>query len=90
LENAHGKLLLHILGAISAFEAVLIKARTEEGRARYVANGGKLGRRSKLNDKQRRLLLQMNAENKTQDEFAAMMGGTQQTISYQLKLLQGP
>jgi predicted transcriptional regulator len=42
-----------------------------------------------LNDKQRRLLLQMKAENKAQDEIAAVIGVTQQTISYQLKLLQG-
>ena len=32
-------------------------------------------------------MLQMLGENKTQDDIAAVMGVTQQTISYQLKLL---
>jgi hypothetical protein len=59
------------------------------GLTRYVVHGRMLGRRRKLNDKWRRLLLQVKAENRTQDAIAAMMGLAQQTISYQLKLLQG-
>jgi DNA invertase Pin-like site-specific DNA recombinase len=90
LGSASGKLLLHVLSACAEFERELIKARTEEGRARYVANGGKLGRRSKLNDKQRRLMLQMLGENNTQDENAAIRGVTQQTVSCQLNCCSEP
>jgi DNA invertase Pin-like site-specific DNA recombinase len=40
-----GRLFLYIMGALSEYERELIQERTETGRRRYVANGGKLGRK---------------------------------------------
>jgi DNA invertase Pin-like site-specific DNA recombinase len=39
-----GRLFLYIMGALSEYERELILERTEEGRKRYVAEGGKLGK----------------------------------------------
>jgi DNA invertase Pin-like site-specific DNA recombinase len=52
--TAHGRLMLTILGGLAEFERELIKSRTAEGRARAVANGVRLGRRPKLDEKQRK------------------------------------
>jgi DNA invertase Pin-like site-specific DNA recombinase len=46
--TAHGRLILTVLGGLAEFERELIRARTGEGRARAVANGVKMGRKSKL------------------------------------------
>lgn len=39
-----GRLFLYIMGAISEYERELILERTETGRKKYLANGGKLGK----------------------------------------------
>jgi DNA invertase Pin-like site-specific DNA recombinase len=39
-----GRLFLYIMGALSEFERELIIERTEEGRKRYIAKGGKMGK----------------------------------------------
>lgn len=39
-----GRLFLYIMGALSEYERELILERTEEGRKRYLAEGGKLGK----------------------------------------------
>lgn len=39
-----GRLFLYIMGALSEYERELILERTEAGRERYLAEGGKLGR----------------------------------------------
>jgi DNA invertase Pin-like site-specific DNA recombinase len=39
-----GRLFLYIMGALSEYERELILERTETGRQRYVADGGKLGK----------------------------------------------
>jgi DNA invertase Pin-like site-specific DNA recombinase len=39
-----GRLFLYIMGALSEYERELIVERTEEGRRRYIAKGGKLGK----------------------------------------------
>jgi DNA invertase Pin-like site-specific DNA recombinase len=39
-----GRLFLYLMGALSEYERELIIERTEEGRKRYIASGGKLGK----------------------------------------------
>jgi DNA invertase Pin-like site-specific DNA recombinase len=39
-----GRLFLYIMGALSEYEREIILERTETGRKRYIANGGKLGK----------------------------------------------
>lgn len=52
--TAHGRLMLTVLGGLAEFERELIRTRTTEGRARAVARGVRLGRRPKLDQRQRR------------------------------------
>lgn len=51
--SAHGRLMLTILGGLAEFERELIQSRTKEGRARAIAKGVKMGRKSKLTHYQR-------------------------------------
>jgi DNA invertase Pin-like site-specific DNA recombinase len=44
--------MLTVLGGLAEFERELIRARTDEGCARAVANGVKLGRKPTLTDQQ--------------------------------------
>jgi DNA invertase Pin-like site-specific DNA recombinase len=44
----HGRLMLTILGGLAEFERELIKARTDDGRRRAMANGKRFGRKPKL------------------------------------------
>ena len=39
-----GRLFLYIMGALSEYEREIILERTDTGRKRYIANGGKLGK----------------------------------------------
>jgi DNA invertase Pin-like site-specific DNA recombinase len=50
----HGRLMLTVLGGLAEFEKELIRARTNEGRARAKARGVKLGRKPKLTEHQKR------------------------------------
>jgi DNA invertase Pin-like site-specific DNA recombinase len=52
--TAHGRLMLTVLGGLAEFERELIKSRTQEGRARAVARGKRMGRPYKLTSHQRR------------------------------------
>ena len=40
-----GRLFLYIMGALAEYERELIAERTEEGMTRYLANGGKVGKK---------------------------------------------
>jgi DNA invertase Pin-like site-specific DNA recombinase len=44
----HGRLMVTILGGLAEFERELIKARTDDGRRRAMANGKRFGRKPKL------------------------------------------
>ena len=46
--NAHGRLMLTVLGGLAEFEHELIRVRTGEGRTRAKARGVKMGRPPKL------------------------------------------
>jgi DNA invertase Pin-like site-specific DNA recombinase len=50
----YGRLMLTVLAALAEFERELIRERTAEGRARAVAMGVRMGRKPKLDEKQRR------------------------------------
>lgn len=50
--TAHGKLVLHILGALAEFERSLIAERTRAGLVAAKRRGAKLGRRPKLSEDQ--------------------------------------
>ena len=46
--NAHGRLILTVLGGLTEFERALIRARTDEGRKRAMERGVQFGRKPKL------------------------------------------
>ena len=46
--NAHGRLILTVLGGLAEFERELIRARTDEGRKRAMERGVQFGRKPKL------------------------------------------
>src|SRR5258708_18395788 len=50
--TAHGRLMVTILGGLAEFERELIKARTDDGRKRAMANGKRFGRKLKLTQHQ--------------------------------------
>ena len=52
--TSHGRLMLTVLGGLAEFERDLIRARTDEGRARAVARGVKMGRPPKLTPHQKK------------------------------------
>jgi DNA invertase Pin-like site-specific DNA recombinase len=50
--DTYGRFLLGILANVAELERDLILSRTKEGRKRFLANGGKLGRKAKLSPTQ--------------------------------------
>src|SRR5271165_3800139 len=51
--TSHGRLMVTVLGGLAEFERDLIPARTDEGRARAVARGQRMGRPLKLTPRQK-------------------------------------
>ena len=47
--EAHGRLMLTVLGGLAEFERELIRARTDEGSKRAQARGVRFGRKLKAN-----------------------------------------
>lgn len=45
--NSQGRLFFHIMSALAEYERELINERTEAGRIKYLANGGKMGKPKK-------------------------------------------
>ncbi|MHB1432005.1 MAG: recombinase family protein [Streptosporangiaceae bacterium] len=82
-----GKLVFHVLSAISEFERDIIKERTADGLAAARARGRVGGRKRKLSDAQvalaRRLYDEVGDDGKrahTVDQIAGMVGVTRGTI----------
>jgi len=46
--TSEGRMFFHNMGAFAEYERERIAERTSEGRGRFVANGGRLGRKSKI------------------------------------------
>lgn len=66
----HGKLMLTVLGGIAEFERSLILQRTNEGRARAMAEGKRFGRKPKFSKHQAREALKRVAEGEPLREIA--------------------
>ena len=79
--NAHGRLIVTVLGGLAEFERELIRARTGEGRQRAKANGVRFGRPQKLTPYQRREAIQRLDAGEAQADIARLLGVSQPTIS---------
>ena len=76
-----GKLVFHIFGALAEFERNLIRDRTHAGLEAARARGRKGGRRKKLNDKQRALVVELYRRKKDPiDEIRKMFGISRPTL----------
>ena len=79
--NAHGRLMMTILGGLAEFERELIRARTSAGRERAKAKGIRFGRKPKLTAHQRAHALELLDADKSQAEVGRILGVDQATIS---------
>jgi DNA invertase Pin-like site-specific DNA recombinase len=77
----HGKLMLVILSGVAEFERALILARTNEGRARAMADGVRFGRKPKLTKHQAREALRRVAKGEPLREIALSYAVDHSTIS---------
>jgi DNA invertase Pin-like site-specific DNA recombinase len=68
--NAHGRLMLTVLGGLAEFERELIRARTGEGRKRAQERGVRFGRPRKLTPHQRQEALARRQAGETQADIA--------------------
>jgi DNA invertase Pin-like site-specific DNA recombinase len=76
-----GKLVFHIFGALAEFERNLIRDRTHAGLEAARARGRKGGRRKKLNDKQRALVVELYRRKKdTIDEIRKIFDISRPTL----------
>ena len=77
----HGRLMLTVLGGIAEFERDLILQRTNEGRARALAEGIRFGRKPKLTKHQAREALKRVAAGEPLREIALSYNVDHSTIS---------
>jgi DNA invertase Pin-like site-specific DNA recombinase len=63
--SSGGKLIFHVFGALAEFERNLIRERTVAGLSAARARGRKGGRPKRLNDKKRKLAVQLYSDGKT-------------------------
>jgi DNA invertase Pin-like site-specific DNA recombinase len=81
ITSAHGRLTLTILAGVAEFERELILDRTNEGRARAMAEGKRFGRKPKLTKHQAREALKRVAEGEPLREIALSFNVDHSTIS---------
>jgi len=79
--TAHGRLMLTVLSGIAEFERDLILQRTNEGRARAMAEGTRFGRKPKLTKHQAREALKRVAAGEPLREIALSYNVDHSTIS---------
>jgi DNA invertase Pin-like site-specific DNA recombinase len=79
--NAHGRLMLTVLGGLAEFERELIRARTGEGRARAKARGVKMGRPPKMTPYQIKEALRRRDNGEPMREIARSYNVSHSTIS---------
>jgi DNA invertase Pin-like site-specific DNA recombinase len=77
----HGRLMVTILGGLAEFERELIKARTDDGRRRAMANGKRFGRKPKLSAFQIEEALRRRDAGEALTEIARSYGVSHSTIS---------
>ena len=76
-----GKLIFHVFAALAEFERSIIQERTKAGLVAARARGRKGGSPQKLDEKKRKLAVQLYNERKqTVDEICQMMGITKPTL----------
>lgn len=76
-----GKLVFHIFGALAEFERNLIRDRTHAGLEAARARGRKGGRRKKLDEKKRRLAVDLYRQKQhTLAEICGLVGITKPTL----------
>ena len=79
--SSGGKLIFHVFGALAEFERNLIRERTHAGLSAARARGRKGGRPKGLDEKKRKLAVQLYREGKQPiDEICQMMGITKPTL----------
>ena len=79
--SSGGKLIFHVFGALAEFERNLIRERTVAGLSAARARGRKGGRPKRLNDKKRKLAVQLYRDGKhSVDEVCQMMGISKPTL----------
>jgi DNA invertase Pin-like site-specific DNA recombinase len=79
--SSGGKLIFHVFGALAEFERNLIRERTNAGLIAARARGRKGGRPKRLNDKKRKLTVQLYRDGKhSVDEVCQMMGISKPTL----------
>jgi DNA invertase Pin-like site-specific DNA recombinase len=79
--NAHGRLMLTVLGGLAEFERELIRDRTREGRERARARGQSLGRPFKLTPHQRSEAIRRRDRGETLSDIARSYNVHPSTIS---------
>jgi DNA invertase Pin-like site-specific DNA recombinase len=79
--NAHGRLMLTVLGGLAEFERELIRARTGEGRSRAKARGVKMGRPPKLTPHQVKEALRRRDAGEPMRDIARSYDVSHSTIS---------
>ena len=79
--SSGGKLIFHVFGALAEFERNLIRERTTAGLSAARARGRKGGRPKRLDDKKRRLAVQLYRERKHPiDEICQVLGISKPTL----------
>jgi DNA invertase Pin-like site-specific DNA recombinase len=76
----HGRLIVTVLGGLAEFERELIRARTNEGRARAMAAGVRMGRRPKLTPTQRQHAKELREAGKSLQEIGDVLGVSHMTV----------
>ncbi|MBJ8054888.1 recombinase family protein [Bacillus cereus] len=79
------KVMVTILSLFADIERNYILDRTQAGRTKYVANGGKLGRTPKINKSKTDLILELLNQGKTKQEIADFLNVDRTTIYRTLK-----
>jgi DNA invertase Pin-like site-specific DNA recombinase len=79
--SPHGRLMLTVLSGVAEFERSLILQRTQEGRARAMADGVRFGRKPKLTKHQAREALKRVAKGEPLREIALSYAVDHSTIS---------
>jgi len=78
--TAHGKLLLHLMGALAEFERSLMKERTAAGRAAARQRGVHMGRPKKIDVVRERHARELRSKGTPVPEIASVMGVSRWTI----------
>ena len=84
-ENAAGRLMGHILGALAQFERSLIVERTQAGLKAAKQRGQKLGRRPSLSEDQRKYARDLLAKGQSPATVAKLLNVCRATLYNSLK-----